>query len=85
MQGEPPVLLNQGTVLAVGGILTTLCGAIGILFRAVMAAMASQLSAEREAHAATRADRDYWRELALSKMTPQERARKPQPAATEGR
>ena len=80
MQGPGPetlVLLNQTTVVAVGGLLTTLGGAIGFLFRAMMAALHEQLQAEREAHAETRKDRDYWRDLALDRLAQVDASRAP--------
>lgn len=68
------VVLNQGTVLAVAGIMSALCGAIGILFRQLIAVLNNQLKLEQEAHAQTRSDRDYWRDFALGMLEPADRA-----------
>jgi len=68
------VVLNQGTVLAVAGLMSALCGAIGILFRQLLAVLNNQLKLEQDAHAETKADRDYWRDFALGMMEPADRA-----------
>ena len=68
------VVLNQGTVLAVAGILSALCGAIGFLMRQLLAVLHNQLRQEQDAHAETKTDRDYWRDFALGMLEPADRA-----------
>lgn len=71
---EGVFILNGTTAVGISGVLTVLTGAIGMLFRQLLAAKEHQI-ADRDARLVEIGkDRDYWRTYSLRLIDPLERS-----------
>ena len=67
-------VLNPATLLAIGGIMGVLTGAIGKLFQSLMETKSEQITDLKTQVAAMTEDRDFWRDQAAIMAKPAERA-----------